>query len=248
MHTLQVFRELWYSFPMFKDIYAISYKMKRELYHRILAVVLAVIITVAMVALFTTFVLYPIRTVSVSMSPDVPAGSFELVTPLWRTPKRGDVMLVQAYSVEKKILPVRFANLLGRVLSAQQWQPFEEDAIGNVTTPFVRRVVGLPGDTIYLDKYLLYIKPKGQNHFLTEFELTQTKYNITVANPPLGWDMDLGAKGSVSEITLGDDEYFVLCDNRLESADSRVWGIVPQGAFRGKLLLVYFPFDKFRLF
>ena len=98
----------------------------------------------------------------------------------------------------------------------------------------------MPGDTIYLDNYLLYIKPKNENHFLTEFELTQTKYDITVANAPVQWDKDLGAKGKMQEIVLGEDEYFVLCDNRLESSDSRTWGVVRQSTFKGKVLLVYF--------
>ncbi len=247
MNALQVFGKLCYSLCMFKDIYAISYKMKRELYHRICTVVTAVILCFVSVSLFMMFILFPVRNVSEAMTPDIPENSLEFVIPLLRTPKRGDVVLIQPYPVEKHSLPVRLINLLCRFVTAQQWEPFQGDKNGNRSVPFIRRAIGMPGDTIYLDNYLLYIKPKKESHFLTEFELTQSKYDITVANAPVQWDKDLGAKGNTKEITLGEDEYFVLCDNRLESSDSRTWGVVKQTAFRGKAVLVYFPFSKFRL-
>ena len=231
---------------MFRDIYAISYKMKRELYHKIFTIAFAVILCFVAISLFMTFVLFPVRDKSVSMTPDVATNGFELVTPLLRTPKRGDVMLVQVYPVEKKSLPVRFVNLLGRFLTAQQWQPVAEDR--NETSQFVRRVIGMPGDTIYLDNYIAYIQPKDEKHFKTEFELTETKYNVTTVTPPSRWDTELGVQGKTVAVTLGENEYFVLGDNRLASADSRLWGAVTQGAFRGKLLLQYMPFSKFRLF
>ena len=232
---------------MFKDIYAISYTMKRELYHKVFVVVLAVLLCFVFISLFMNFVLFPVRNVSTSMQPDIPENSLELVVPLWPAPDRGDVMLMQPYELERHSLPMRFINQLCLFVTAQQWQPFRGDALGNRSTPFIRRVIGMPGDTIYLDNYLLYIKPKDGRHVLTEFELTKTRYNITVANPPDFWDRELGAKGSVEEIVLGEDEYFVLSDNRLDASDSRTWGIVSRNAFKGKVILVYFPFNKFRI-
>ncbi|MBQ7158121.1 MAG: signal peptidase I [Treponema sp.] len=232
---------------MFKDIYAISYKMKRELYHKIFTIVFLVLMCFVFVNLFMNFVLFPVRNISVSMTPDIPEDGLELIAPLWRTPGRGDVMLMQPYVLEPHPLPIRFVNLLCRFVTAQQWQPFRGDKAGNRSSPFIRRVIGMPGDTLYLDKYLVYIKPKNENHFLTEFELTETKYDITVANPPDQWDQKLGSRGEMEEVVLGADEYFVLCDNRLESSDSRTWGVVKQSAFRGKVLLVYFPVNRFRV-
>ena len=233
---------------MFRDIYAISYKMKRELYHKIFTIAFAVVVCFVGITLFMTFVLCPVRDKSVSMTPDIATNGFSLVAPLLRTPKRGDVMLVQVHPIEKKSLPVRFVNLVARFLTAQQWQPIHEDRYGNMTTPFVRRVIGMPGDTIYLENYIVYIKPQHESLFKTEFELTQTKYNVTIANPPAQWDKELGVQGKTAPVTLGENEYFVLGDNRLESADSRLWGAVTQHEFKGKLLVQYFPFHKFRVF
>lgn len=233
---------------MFKDIYAISYKMKRELYHKVFTVVLAVVLCFVGISLFMTFVLFPVRETSVSMQPDVSANGFALVTPLLRTPRRGDVMVVQAYPAEKHAVPARLVNLLARFVTAQQWQPLPDDCFGNQAVPFVRRVIGMPGDTMYLNDYIVYIKPKDEKFFRTEFELTQTKYDVTIAAPPPQWDVSLGAQGNTEPVTLGDDEYFVLADNRLVSADSRLWGAVTQADFKGMLLVQYLPITQFRVF
>ena len=143
---------------MFKDIYAISYKMKRELYRKVFTVVLAVVSCFVGISLFMTFVLFPVRESSVSMMPDVAVNGFALATPLLRSPRRGDVMLVQAYSAEKNAVPARLVNQLARFVTAQQWQPLPDDSSGNRSSPFVRRVIDIPGDTIYLNEYIVYIK------------------------------------------------------------------------------------------
>lgn len=233
---------------MFKDIYAISYKMKRELYHKVFTVVLAVVLCFVGISLFMTFVLFPVRETSVSMLPDVAVNGFSLATPLLRTPRRGDVMVVQAHAAEKNAVPARLVNQLARFLTAQQWQPLPDDRFGNRSRPFVRRVIGMPGDTIYLNDYIAYIKPRNEKFFRTEFELTRTKYDVTIAAPPPQWDLSLGAPGKTEPVTLGDGEYFVIGDNRLLAADSRLWGAVTQDDLRGMLLVQYVPLTQFRAF
>lgn len=233
---------------MFKDIYAISYKMRLERYRMIFTVVLAVVLCFVGISLFMLFVLLPVRVSSDSMSPDVSVNGISLAVPLLRSPRRGDVMLVQAHTVENHSLPARLMNHAVRLMTAQQWQPLGDGRWGRAAAPFVRRVIGMPGDTVYLDNYVAYVKPRDERFFRTEFELTQTKYNVTIADPPMHWDAELGAKGKTEPLTLGEDEYFVLGDNRLSSADSRVWGAVAQDDFRGKLLVQYFPFLRVHAF
>ena len=231
---------------MDKSIYAISYKLRRELFNRVLSITGLVIVFFLVVSLFLMFVIFPIQNKSDSMSPDIPAGSYEFVSPLLRNPDRGDVILLHTYEHGRVSVVKRFLRSIALFVSARKWTPFEEQPVAG-TRPVLRRVVGLPGDTIYIDRYVVFVKPARESHFLTEFEVTHAKYNAKILVPPANWDADFGAKASISQITLGDDEYFVLGDDRLSAADSRVWGPVKQKQIIGKALVLYFPFGKVKI-
>ncbi|MCR4823180.1 MAG: signal peptidase I [Treponema sp.] len=231
---------------MEKNIYAISYKLRRELYHRILTVAFIILLFFLVVSLFLSFIIFPVANKSDSMAPDIPAGSYEFVCPLMTSPDRGDVILMNHYD-KNRLGPVdRFVRSLALFVSLRKWDPFEENSPQG-TRPVIRRVVGMPGDTIYIDRYVVFVKPAGQSHFLTEFEVTKSKYNAKILVPPSLWDSDFGAKASIKPITLASDEYFVLGDDRLSSSDSRVWGPVKHDDLLGKVLMLYFPFNKFKL-
>ena len=228
------------------NIYAISYKLRRELQRKILFVLGIFFLFFFVVSLIMNFIIFPVSAKSDSMSPDIPAGSVEFVTPLLTNPDRGDVVLLRNYEHEdlnsiKKILD-HFASFV----SFGKWRPFSANEMG--TRPVIRRVVALPGDTIYIDRYVVFVKPARQTHFLTEFEITNAKYNAKILVPPANWDVDFGAKASIQQITLASDEYFVLGDDRLSASDSRIWGPVKHKSLIGKCLFLYFPFNKFRIF
>ncbi|MBQ9205629.1 MAG: signal peptidase I [Treponema sp.] len=228
------------------NIYAISYKLRRELQRKILFCLGIFFLFFIVVSLILNFIIFPVANKSDSMSPDIPAGSFEFVTPLLKNPGRGDVVLLRNYKTAKRSVFSKFCGTFASFVSFGKWQPFSEHDLG--TRPVLRRVVGLPGDTIYIDRYVVFIKPANQNHFLTEFEITNAKYNAKILVPPSNWDVDFGAKASISQITLSSDEYFVLGDDRLSSSDSRIWGPVKHSSIIGECLFLYFPFNKFRLF
>jgi signal peptidase I len=97
----------------------------------------------------------------------------------------------------------------------------------NPSTDYVKRVIGLPGDTVRVDA-------NGQV-YVNDVRITEPYVNdLTNPYEPNTWK-------------LGPNQYFVLGDNRGDSSDSRAWGPVPRANIIGKAALVYWPFDDLHL-
>ena len=224
-----------------------SYQIKKERRRRTGFVILFFICLYIFINLVITFLIYPVRQNSVSMIPDVPEKSVVMVSPVAGNYERGDVVLLDSRYSRKKNFFISQVDRLVRFFTAQQISLFEHNEVPS-SKSHIRRVVGMPGDTIYMRDYVLYIKPAGERHFLTEFEIVEEPYNVTFYVPPADWDTEIGVKGSFDEITLGYNEYFVLADNRKSSDDSRLWGTIKKDAINAKVLLCYFPFNNFRLY
>ena len=92
---------------------------------------------------------------------------------------------------------------------------------------FVKRVIGLPGDTIEIIEGVLHINGEP----LDEPYLDPARCRFMDTRPPR---------------TLGPDEYFVMGDNRDRSNDSRSVGPIRRRAIRGKVICVLFPFRRIR--
>ncbi|MBQ9766897.1 MAG: signal peptidase I [Lachnospiraceae bacterium] len=93
---------------------------------------------------------------------------------------------------------------------------------------YIKRIIGLPGETVRID---------GNTIYINEVPLEESFGFTQMGNPGIAKD----------GVTLGEDEYFVLGDNRAVSKDSRAEtvGVVPGSRIGGKLILRIFPFDKF---
>ncbi len=91
---------------------------------------------------------------------------------------------------------------------------------------YVKRVIGVPGDKVQIKNGLLYV-----NGELYDMEDTDTIKNAGVAE---------------EEITVGEDEYFVLGDNRNSSEDSRYANIgnIKKEYIKGKAWFVVRPFKE----
>lgn len=182
------------------------------------------------------------------MNPDIPENSFVMLSPIVQKLNRGDVVLVDLNkSSEKQPFIKKCVNVVVRFFTAQQIVPGKNNDYPGKEKK-LRRVIGIPGDTIYMRDYVLYIKPAGDKHFLTEFETSEKTYNVTFFVAPGEWDSSIGVKGSFDEIVLGPQEYFVLGDNRKSCDDSRLWGCVSNNEINAKALFCYFPFNKLKLF
>lgn len=85
----------------------------------------------------------------------------------------------------------------------------------------IKRVIGLPGETVAIKKGKIYINDK----------VIDDEYAY-------------GETSDYNKVTLKDDEYFILGDNRLISKDSRYFGPIKENEIKGKIVFRLFPFTK----
>jgi signal peptidase I len=99
---------------------------------------------------------------------------------------------------------------------------------------FVKRVIGLPGDSIKEDdKGFIYIR--GPN----SPEYVKLNEPYITSQSRLGDSKDFGRHWNVP-----DGQYFMMGDNRGQSCDSRTWGSVPRNKLIGTVFFVYWPPDR----
>ncbi len=99
---------------------------------------------------------------------------------------------------------------------------------------FIKRVIGLPGERVQVkDGQVTIFNKDNPNGFI----LDEKSYL------PSG----LKTNGDLT-LTLSDDQYFMLGDNRMFSSDSRFWGAVPKKDIVGEVALRTWPLDKIAKF
>lgn len=94
----------------------------------------------------------------------------------------------------------------------------------DTTKFFIKRIIGLPGETVIIQGNKVAIK---NNEFPNGFTLDEPFVKNESSN-------DL-------TVTLKNDEYFVMGDNRIASSDSRAWGTLPKNLIVGRTLVRLLP-------
>ena len=101
---------------------------------------------------------------------------------------------------------------------------------GNNSIDYVKRIVGLPGETLKIVDCKVYLGG-------TE----------TISEPYL--NKDECTKGNTDElISIPTDAFYVLGDNRSQSADSRIFGPLAKDRIGGKVMARFWPFSKMTFF
>ena len=100
---------------------------------------------------------------------------------------------------------------------------------------FIKRVIGLPGETIELRNKKVYVNGQPLEepyvHFLEPAHNAQevTSFDVRERYGP---------------VTVPAGQYFVMGDNRDNSQDSRYWGFLPRGYIKGQALMIYWSYDS----
>jgi signal peptidase I len=130
--------------------------------------------------------------------------------------------------------------------------PYQADNYPDYTPTLVKRLIGMPGDTLYMRDGVLFLNgleqrqgfaasnPKGDNSqtnadfdWQHKYEIRSSRFGAPPAQPTLGnW----------GPLVVPADNYFMMGDNRYCSKDSRYWGVVPRGNIRGRPMFVYYSY------
>lgn len=227
-----------------------SYTAARVHRQKIIFTALLIGFTFLIYTVLTSYFIKTFRIQSDTMEPEISVKDRILAVPIYNTAsvKRGElVVTAPAFHIDLNFFEKSLNAVFG-FLTFQLYRPF--DLQKRPSSKYtVRRVIGLPGDTVYMENFVLYIKTQDAEHFLTEFELSQDKYNLEIKELPLNWDKSLPFSGFYPKTVLKEDEYFLLCDNRIASDDSRMWGPVNgKNRIYGRILVKYWPFNTFKIY
>jgi signal peptidase I len=99
---------------------------------------------------------------------------------------------------------------------------------------FIKRVIGLPGETIEVRNKMVFIDGKPLDEPYVHF----------LVPPGENGAHDFDVRVSYGPVTVPEGHYFMMGDNRDNSQDSRYWGFLPRHYVKGKALFVYFSFGE----
>jgi len=190
----------------------------------LIELVLIVAAAVALAFIIQAFLVKPYRIPSESMEPTLQVNQRVLVSrvnyKLGHEPDQGNIVVFNP--------PI--GNRNGEDPSAcgavpperEAGQPCPKPTPGKDDVTFIKRVVGVPGDTVSID---------AQGYATVNGKIQRQSYIR-----PCSHDCSFSKK-----ITISKDHYFMMGDNRGQSDDSRYWGPVPKKWIIGQAFATYWP-------
>ncbi|MEM5947792.1 signal peptidase I [Spirochaetia bacterium 38H-sp] len=196
--------------------------------------------------IFNIITMLFIRTYKISssiMEPSIEQDSILLVSPVVygprffginlfpvSSPKRGDVIVFLSPFWNKMNPVLDFFNSIidyvsaGNLHMGESWEGKYQ----------VRRIIGIPGDLIYIKDNIAYIKPRDNTDFIREDLLINYKFKLSDNDKKLYFDDFFSYLNNSIKLQKG--QYFVLSDNRNMVMDSRVYGPISFDSIRGKII------------
>ena len=157
--------------------------------------------------------------------PHIPFSSINL--PGYAEPQRGEVVVFES--------------------------PPQYDQPEDLTPTLVKRLVGMPGDTIYMRDAVLYVDGIAQQIGYTSPEqfkgdptevsaLFEWQHKFEVVKTRFGEPPKQPMHDHWGPLVIPKEFFFMMGDNRYDSKDGRYWGLVPRKNVRGRPMFVYYSF------
>ena len=178
------------------------------------------ILVAVLIALFVkAFVFEAFQIPSASMEDNLLVGDHVLVNKFGSAPHRGPWA---------RLLPYR--DLQRRDVFVFR---YPEDP----SRDFIKRLVGLPGDTVQIVRKRLLLNGREE----PEPEVIHRDPMLFANAPEI--PESLRRRDELGPLVVPAEGFFAMGDNRDNSLDSRYWGAVPQSLVRGRAVLVYWSYD-----
>lgn len=102
---------------------------------------------------------------------------------------------------------------------------------------YIKRVIGLPGDTVKVENDVLYINDKKYDEKYESDHIKEYKQD------DLNFTENFTMEDVTGEKVVPEGSYFVLGDNRQNSSDSRDYGFIEKSAINGVVAFKFFPWN-----
>ena len=177
-------------------------------------IVETLVLTLVIYLVIHNFVAQPFEVQQKSMFPTIVEGEYILIdklTPRFSEYEHGDVVV---------------------------FEPPTGSGLDSEGIPFIKRVIGVPGDTITLENGRVFVTRPGESPVRIEepYVVRQPDGSVALTQPR--------AANGTREWVVPDESYFVMGDNRPDSQDSRAFGPIHEDLVLGRAWLRYFPLER----
>ena len=185
------------------------------------------------VLLLRSFLIEPFRIPSGSLEPTLLVGDFLAVNKF--------AYGLRLPVVEKKIVP--FKEPKTGDIAVFRWPP-------DPSFDYIKRVIGTPGDHVEYRNKVLFVNGVEMKQDFIEYTIDESsgKSVVKYHENLQGVGHDIFRRADVEpvdfDIVVPEGQYFMMGDNRDDSADSRYWGFVPEENLRGKAMLVWMSWNS----